>query len=293
MTTVAQLIDQCSGMLHSYTGTIEATTFLTQSIDASDTAIPVQHPTRLLQGIIEVGEELMFVSDVGDASATLFPTGRGYQNTTAVAHSINSMVTNDPLIPRARIFDEMKAVIRQCSELFVVKTTTLTNSPVVNTYGIPADCRRILKIQYQAVGPTEEWPSVYQWTQDWNADTVSFPTGKSVTIDSPMFPGASIQVTYAADLPVPTSVTDDLDTIGIPPEMHDMLRYGTCWRTVQMLAPSRLNLRSVESQTLANGVTPDSVVKVAQLFFGDFQLRREEEGKRLKLMYPPRKHSVR
>lgn len=294
MTTVAQLIDSCSGMLHSYTGTIEATTFLTQSLSPTDTAVPVQHPTRLLQGIIEIDDELMFVSDVGDASATLFPQGRGYQNTTAVSHPINSMVTNDPLIPRARIFEEIQATIRQLSDLFQVKTATVTSSAVVNTYPLPADCRQVLQVQYQSVGPSNEWPSVYRWTHDFNADATTFPTGKSITIDDCLgVPGQPLQITYAADLGVPAATTDSLETLGIPPEMHDILRYGACGRAVQVLAPGRLNIRSVEAQTLAQGVTVDSVTKVAQQFFALFQERREEERKRLKLMYPPRKHQVR
>lgn len=100
MTTVSQLIDQCSSMLHSYTGTVEATTFLTASIDDTSTTLEVAHPQRLLQGIIEVEEELMWVSDQGNSSVTLFPTGRGVMGSSAVPHPINCRVTNDPLIPR-------------------------------------------------------------------------------------------------------------------------------------------------------------------------------------------------
>jgi hypothetical protein len=75
--------------------------------------------------------------------------------------------------------------------------------------------------------------------------------------------------------------------------MHDLIRYGACGRAIQVLAPGRLNIRSIEAQTLAQGVTVDSVTKVAQQFFALFQMRRDEEAKRLKLLYPPRKHSVR
>lgn len=294
MTTVSQMIDQCGGMLHSYTGTVEATTYLTASMTSTDTTVQVAHPTRLLQGIIEIDDELMFVSDVGEAAVTLFPTGRGFQNTTAVSHAINARVTNDPVVPRARIFEEMLATIRQLSDLFVIKTTPLTSDLTVNTYGLPADCKRVLKVQYAAIGPSKEWPSVKRWTVDHNADTTNFPTGKSITIDGYLgVPGQGVQITYAADLPIPASTSDDLETIGIPAQWHDILRYGACWRTTQVMAPSRLNLRSMESQTLAGGVTPDSVAKVAQQFFAMFQSRREEERKRLNLLYPPRPHSVR
>ena len=293
MTTVAQLIDQCSGMLHSYTGTVEQATYLTQSIDADDTTLTVAHPTRILQGIIEIDNELMQVSDQGTTDVTLFPFGRGVNGTTAAAHALGAKVTTDPLVPRQRIFEELVSTIRQCSDLYQVKTAPLTSDAVVNTYGLPADCRRVLKIQYSTIGPSQEWPANRTWTFDPNADTATFPTGKSITIDGYTgVPGQSVQVTYVADLGVPASTSDSLEALGIPAEMHDVLRFGACWRTVQMMAPGKLNARAVEDPS-TNGVSPSTIKDVAQQFFSVFILRRQEEKKRLDLQYPPRPHRVR
>lgn len=290
MTTVSQLIDQCSSMLHSYTGTVEATTFLTGSLDATSVVASVAHPQRLRQGIIEVDDELMWVSDQGSDSVTLFPTGRGVMGSVAAAHAINTRVTNDPLIPRVRIFEELKAVIRQLNDLYQVKTAEVTSSPVQTTYSVPADIDRILKVQYEVIGPSKEWLSINGYHLDPNADTV---TGKALVIHQCIQSGRRIQITYAKALPVPAATTDDLETIGLAPELHDVLRYGTCWRTIQMMAPARMNLRSIEAQTDAQGVTPDSITNVAKQFFSMFALRRDEERKRLLDKYPMRKHYVR
>lgn len=291
MTSVAQLIDQCSDMLHSYTATTEAATFLTQSVDNDDIVLPVMHPTRLKQGgFIEVGEELMRVVAGGENSVTLFPDGRGVNGSLAVAHPVNTRVTNDPLIPRVRLFDELKSTVRQLRELFVEKTFEFVYSTVQTTYSAPADIQRVLRIEYQEIGPSMEWIPVYKYKLDPNADTV---TGKAISVWSNIYPGRRVQVVYAAALPVPATTTDDLETLGLPFELHDVIRFGIAWRAVQMLAPGRMNLRSIEAQTDAAGVDPNSITNVAKQFLGMFQLRRDEERKRLLDRYPVRKHLVR
>lgn len=291
MTTVSQLIDDCSGMLHAYTGELEATTWLTQPIDASDTEIPVQHPNRLRQGVIEIDDELMWVSDAGDSSVTLQPAGRGVMNTTAVAHTVTTQVRNDPLVPRARLFQEVQAVIRQMQpDLFAVKTYEFTVSPVQTTYEIPADCKKLLSVQHDVVGPTQEWLTMTAYWIDQDAATA---TGKALTLRGCIDPGRTVQIVYAADLPVPADTSVDLEVAGIPAEMHDIIRYGACWRVVQTLPVGRLNLKSISAQTNADNVTPAVISEVAKQFAQMFQLRRQEERLRQLDKYPPRKHYVR
>lgn len=293
MTSVSQLIEQCSGMLHSYTGTVEQATYLTQSIGAADVTFTVAHPTRVLQGVIEIDDELMQVSDQSSTDVTLFPFGRGVSSTPATAHTLGSKVTTDPLVPRRRLFEELVATIRQCADLYRVKTGVFSSSPVVNTYPLPTDCRRVLKVQWDTIGPSQEWPANRTWTVDPNADVATFPTGKSITIDGYIgVPGQGIQVTYVADLGIPTGVTDSLEDLGIPPELHDVFRYGVAWRAIQMMAPGKLNARAVEDPS-TNGVSPSSIKDVAQQMYAMFTVRRQEEKKRLDLQYPPRPHRVR
>jgi len=235
----------------------------------------------------------MQVSDQGTTDVTLFPFGRGAGGTTPATHALGAKVTTDPLVPRQRVFQELLNTIRQCSDLYQVKTAPLTSSPVVNTYPLPADCRRVLKVQWDTIGPSLEWPANRTWTVDTSADLTTFPTGKSITIDGDIgVPGQGIQVTYAADLGVPTSTSDTLETLGIPAQMHEVFVLGSCWRAVQKMAPAKLNARAVEDPS-TNGVSPSTIKDVAQQFFSIFTLRRQEEKKRLDLQNPPRPHRVR
>ena len=295
MTTVASLIDQISSHLHSFTGLTEPTTFLTAAVDASVTDLPVGHPSRITQGLVEIDDELVHVNAVGSTSFSAMPGfGRGASQSTAAAHAQNARVTNDPQFPRIRIFEAVKRCILQIQPLlFQVKTTTFTFTPVVTTYEIPADVDRILKVQYQEIGSTKEWLNVPAWAIDHNADTTNFPSGKALVFHSFVESGRTVQVTYASAFVTPTSTASDLETFcKIPTSMHDVLLYGTAWSLVQFLEPYRLQLRSVEQQARAQGVDVGGASKVAQQLYAMYEMRKREERDRLLMTHKPGKHFV-
>lgn len=278
-------------MLHSYTGTLEANTYLTAAIDATQTTFPVAHPSYITRGLIEVGNELLHVDAVGTDSVTLFPFGRGAQNTVALPHPINTRVVNDPIYPRQRVFEALKRCIHNVQlDLFRVQTTLFTNSPVVTQYELPADLMRVLSVQYQLVGPSKEWVNVLRWNVDHNADTL---TGKSLVMHEVIQPSRPVQVTYAAQLPSLNTTSIDLDTSGIPDWMQSVLMYGTCWEVVQFLDPARLQLKSVEARTQAAGVDVGAASNVAKQLYAMYQMRLDAARKRLLTTHPSPKHYTR
>lgn len=278
-------------MLHSYTGTLEANTYITAAIDASALTLSVAHPTYITRGLIEIGNELMHVDAVGEDSVTLFPFGRGAQNTVAIPHTENSRVINDPIYPRTRILEALKRCIHNVQlDLFRVSTATITNSPVVTQYELPADLVRVLGVQYQLVGPSQEWANIMHWSVDHNADT---DTGKALVMHEMIQPGRSMQVTYAAELPIPETPSTDLEASGIPDWMQAVLLYGTCWEVVQFLDPARLQLKSVEARTQAAGVDVGAASNVAKQLYAMYQLRLDSARKRLLTTYPSPKHYTR
>lgn len=292
MTTVDQLVDQISAVLHSYTGVMEATTYLSSPVTNSALAIPVAHPSYITRGLIECEYELMHVDAVGDTSVTLMPFGRGAQNTTAVAHSTNVRVTNDPLFPRQRIFDALNRCINNVQlDLYTVKTAPSFNYVTVQTsYDLPADLIRVLGVQWQVTGPSREWVNVTHWDVDQNSDAV---TGKSLIIHEGIQAGRPIQVTYAALLPTLTASTDDLETLGIPTWMHAVLLYGVAWEMVQFMEPARMQLRAVEARTQAAGVDVGAASNVAKQLYAMYQLRLDNARKRLLTTHPSPKHYTR
>lgn len=289
MTTVSTLVDQIVSHLHSFTGVTEATTYLIDDLLPNDTNILVQHPVKITQGFIEVEDELMHVSAVNGNTVEIMPFGRGVLGSTAAAHNPNVKVVNDPLIPRIRVFDAIKrAVLQVQPDLYAVATTTFTFSPVVTTYEIPATVTRILRVQYQLTGPSQEWLDVRHWTMDQNAATVS---GKAIVIAEDIQPGRTVQVTYATPYVSPTLMTDDLEsTCKIPASAHDVLLYNVAWQITQFMEPYRLQLRSVEQQARLQGIDVGSASKVAQQMYAMYELRKREERARLLTINPTVKH---
>lgn len=291
MTTVDQFIDQVSAMLHSYTGLLEATTYLQAAISDTDLTVPVGHPSYITRGLIEVGNELMHIDSVGETSALLFPFGRGAQNTTALPHPINSRVTNDPIFPRQRIFEAMTRCLHNIQlDLFIDKPFTFTYSTVRTSYEIPADVIRVLSVQYQVVGPTREWVNVTNWDVDHNADT---DTGKALIIHEWIQAGRTVQVIYAAELPIPVTPSADLESIGIPDWMQAVIMYGAAWELVQFMEPARMQLKSVEARTQSAGVDVGAASNVAKQIYAMYQLRLENARKRLLTTHPSPKHFTR
>lgn len=291
MTTVDQFIDQVSAMLHSYTGVLEATTYLTAAISDLDATIGVAHPSYITRGLVEVGNELMHVDSVGETSALLFPFGRGAQNTTAIPHAIYSRVINDPVFPRQRIFEAMTRCLHNIQlDLFITKTTTFTYSTVRTSYEIPDDVIRVLAVQYQVVGPTREWVNVTHWDVDHNADTDS---GKALIIHECIQAGRTVQVVYAAELPIPVTPSTDLESIGIADWMQSVIMYGAAWELVQFMEPARMQLKSVEARTQSAGVDVGAASNVAKQIYAMYQLRLESARKRLLTTHPSPKHYTR
>lgn len=278
-------------MLHSYTGTLEATTYLSDAVTDTDTTISIQHPSYITRGLVEIGNELVHVDTVGETSMTVFPFGRGAQNTVALPHAAGTRVINDPIFPRARILDALKRCIHNVQlDLFTVKETTFNYSTVQTSYEVPEDVIRILGVQYKVVGPTREWVNVRRWDLDPNADT---DTGKALIIHEWIQAGRPVQVVYAATLPVPEAPSTNLEAIGIPDWLQSVLIYGTAWELVQFLEPARLQLRSVEARTQAAGVQSGDASNVAKQLYAMYQLRLDGARKRLLQTTPSPKHYTR
>lgn len=291
-TTVGQLIDQISSHLHDFTGAVEATTYLTAYVNPSALAFPVQHPSKIRQGYIEIDDELIHIDTVGSTSATAMPFGRGVNGSVAVEHLLNAKVVNDPQFPRVRIFDAVKRAILQVQpDLFAITPYTFTSSPVLTTYDVPVDVDRILQVSYQTNNNSGEWIKINHWTFD---PAGSGATGKTITIHSAVPSARTMQVVYAGPYTSPVATTDVLETTcKIPASVHDVLLWNVISQLVPFAELVRMNLRSVEQQARAQGVNVGDPSKVAERMYVMYQRRLLEERKRLLLLYPPVKHNVR
>lgn len=285
MTTFGDLVHQVSSLLHSYTGVIEQATWLTAGCAAGDLSLAVNSSDAISNGISEIDDELVYVTSSDSNVLTIAPFGRGYRGTTAASHSSNARVTFAPMFPRA----EVKRALNQClsavyPQLYQIKTATLTFSGNVRTYSVPADVDRVLRVTYQATGPSNYWPAIIGWEFE---PTSSEATGKAITFLEPPQQGRTVRVVYQANFTQFAADTDTLASVGFPESAVDVLLYGASAKLIRYLDAARLQIASVENNSRAQVVQAGDAGKIANQMYAMYQQRINEERKKLLDLTPP------
>lgn len=288
MATLGSLLATVHDALHSYTAIQENLTALRAGVDADDTSIPVVGASSsITRGLIEIDDELMWVQSEADGALQVPSFGRGFRGTTAATHSSGAMVTIDPLFPRKNVRQALiTAAAAVYPDVYAIKKTTFTFTPVQSTYELPAACERVLGVSWDAIGPTQEWPSLRRWDFVPDANTTGFSTGKAITLREPVEPGRTVQVVYAAPFTALAADSDSLTDAGFTESQYDVLVLGACWRLLQFLEPSRLSLTSAEAQSRGQFSPAGAATNAARQVYALYQQRLAEEKARLTRLHP-------
>jgi hypothetical protein len=294
MTTFNNLIDDVQLDLSGFTYRQDRVTYLVSAATTSDLVLNVASTDNIGKGIIEIDDEMMWV-DSYDRQAntiTIAPFGRGYNGTTAAAHSTNTKVTITPTYPRyavkRAINDTIGAVY---PKVFATGSTAVSFLASRTTYPVPADAIQILSMAWQSVGPTKEWLPIRQWRWDPLAYATSFPTGKSVSIYDNVLPGRTINVIYAHIPTAMSSLSDDFETVtGLPASMKDVIIYGAAWRLSSYVDPARISISSPQADELDVKRPYGTGTNVTKNLQALYLQRLEEESLKQKLQYPTRVH---
>ena len=294
MTTLNNLVDDVQLDLSGFTYRQDRVTYLVSAATISDLILNVASTDNIGKGIIEIDDEMMWV-DSYDRQAntiTIAPFGRGYNGSTAAAHSSNSKVTITPTYPRyavkRAINDTVNAVY---PKVFATGSTAVSFLASRTTYSVPADAVQILSMAWQSVGPTKEWLPIRQWRWDPLAYATAFPTGKSVSIYDNILPGRTMNIIYAHIPTLMTSNTDDFEnTTGLPASMKDVIVYGAAWRLSSYVDPARISISSPAADELDVKRPYGTGTNVTKNLQALYLQRLEEESLKQKLQYPTRVH---
>ena len=294
MTTLNNLVDDVQLDLSGFTYRQDRVTYLVSAATTSDLILNVASTDNIGKGIIEIDDEMMWV-DSYDRQAntiTIAPFGRGYNGSTAAAHSSNSKVTITPTYPRyavkRAINDTVNAVY---PKVFATGSTAVSFLASRTTYSVPADAVQILSMAWQSVGPTKEWLPIRQWRWDPLAYATAFPTGKSVSIYDNILPGRTMNIIYAHIPTLMTSNTDDFEnTTGLPASMKDVIVYGAAWRLSSYVDPARISISSPAADELDVKRPYGTGTNVTKNLQALYLQRLEEESLKQKLQYPTRVH---
>lgn len=289
-----QLTDKVISTLAGFSRDQDEQTWLSEAIDADDTEMTVEEPKLISRGLVEIGDELIWVSRVDNSTGavTIAPNGRGYHSTSAAAHDENDFVRNNPRYPRA----EVKAVINDAVEsvypdLWASDSTEFAAVAARLTYEMPADVDHVRRVSWESIGPSRSWIPITRWRFDPSANTDRFETGKSLTIMGEPIAGRTIRVNYAK---VPArftnSSTEFATATGLPSTAENCVIYGACFQLVGYVENPRLQIQSVESQMRAQLVQPGSSQGAARHFLQLYQMALQSEREKLLKADPTTAH---
>jgi hypothetical protein len=248
MTTAATVIDKTLRQLLS--GTVEARNRLTTTLNSSATSVVVDFSVEGLRAgqVCEIDSELMYIW-VSDSATRTLTVQRGFNGTTAAAHTSGAIVTINPRFPRAQVLEEVNNEITDLSSpsngLFKIETLNITyngSDKMINLTGATSVID-ILNVSVRYL--TDDYPIARKVKIVRDLPTDDFASGFALRFDQAVMPGR-LRVVYKA--PYTTAATEATDintTCGIQDSITDIVTIGA---QIRLMAPREIKRNFVESQ---------------------------------------------
>lgn len=304
-TTFGSMADEVLINLAGYTLNQDRATYLTNAV--TTTTSPSSAPLvlglastdNLGKGILEIGEELMWVEtfDRVANTATIAPYGRGYLGTTPATAAVDTKVTISPTFPRFSVKRAINDTIRSmASSLFAVKQTTFAWNPSVNTYSFDGlNIEAILRMMWQDIGPSKEWINIRRYDFDSFADVTTWGSNsQTVSIYDYITPGRTVKVMYATE-PVPLVNNSDVFTTvtGLPESCRDVVILGAAYRLLTFIDPARVSQTSPQADEIDTKRPFGASTNISRQLYALYTQRLNEETVRQQEYYPARVHYTR
>jgi hypothetical protein len=306
VTTLSEMIDETLINLSGYTYQQDRSTHLTAAVttltspSSSPTILSLGSTDSVGKGIIEVGEELMWVDSFDRVAntATIAPYGRGYLGTDASTAALDTKVTISPIFPRYVVKRAINDTIRAMgTQLLVIDQTTFTYNAAITTYeltdsnGDPLDIQNILTMSWQDVGPSKEWINIRRYTFDPKAETATWDAdAQTVTIGDYITPGRTVKVNYIKQPSAFTASNEVFTTqTGYPESARDVVILAA-YRLLTYLDPARASQISPQADEIDAKRPFGSANTAVRQIFSLYQQRLREEILAFQGQYPARVH---
>lgn len=299
--TFAQIVSRVKQQLLGYTRDQASISYLTAGMTATDTQFTVdpETVTNISRGLIEIDSELILVKKYDRATGTVTvlggTNGRGVEGTTAASHSINAIVTDDPMYPTSRVKEAINDTINGTfPDLWVFADYEFPKIAARYEYPLPTDVEDVYKVTVNTIGPSAVWFPLSSWRFNPSASVTAgqvkptpTPTGKSLQIMRDFIvPGRNIRVEY---IKKPNTLTNDSDdfttTTGYPDRYIDLITYGACWRLLPAYESARLQQQAIEATERAPLVPTGAGSNASKYYMALYQQRLAEERTRLQRLF--------
>ena len=300
--TFAQMIDEVKINLSGYTFQQDRSTYLTTAVttltspSSSPTVLSLGSTTDFGKGVVEIGDELLWIDSVDRVAntATVAPYGRGYLGTTAATAAVDTQVTVSPIFPRASIKKAINDTIAAVgASIYATKQTTFTYNAAITTYDFDSlDIENILSVSWQDIGPTKEWIRVKRWDFDPFADVTTWgASAQTITIGDVIIAGRTVKVMYATHPSVFTATNQDFSTqTGLSESVKDVVTLGAAYRLLQYLDPARAAQYSPQADEIDAKRPFGASNNAVRQLFALYTQRLNEERLKQQTQYPPRVH---
>lgn len=308
-TTYSDIVNEVLINLAGYTMQQDRATSLSAAVTSTTTTtLSVSSTSDIGKGIIEIGEELLWVENfdrVGN-TLTISPWGRGYLGTTATTAATSSKVTISPTFPKFVVKRAINDTINAMgASIFGVKQITFTYNAAITTYELldssnnNVTAQSILAMHWQEVGPSKEWIPVRRWSFEPYADVTTWggsaaSPAQTVSIYDAITPGRTVKVLYAA---APTVLSSDSDvfttTTGLSATCKDVVVLGAIYRLLTFLDPARATQTSPQADEIDTKRTFGSTGNIMRQIYTLYVQRLAEETLAQQQQYPPRIHYTR
>jgi len=289
MTTTAIVIDRSLRQLLS--GTVEARNKLTTTLTSVGTSVVVTYPLEGLRSgqICEIDSELMYIWSADPATKTL-EVQRGFNNSTAAAHTAGAVITVNPRFPRAQVLeavnDELSDLSSPMNGLFQVKTLNLDyngSDPMVNLTSVTNIIDLLtVSVRYQ----TDDYPIARKIRLIRDMPTDDFASGFALRFDQSVFPGRLRIVYKAAYTATAAEATDINSTCGVQETVTDIVILGT---QIRLMSPREIKRNFTESQGDTRRAEEVTIGAIGNSTASLIRLRRDRiqaEAARLARAYP-------
>lgn len=296
MANLEDMIEEVLLNVEGYNGDQDIYGTLDSSINATDMTFTLNGPSfpdgsGFSTGLMEVGEELVYVQEFDRTTGVATGVLRGWRGTTPTTHDAGTRVRNNPKYPliatKRAINDTIKSLYPR---LFAVKTVELTVNGATKQYDIPSDAINILDVNVKIPGASELWLPSKRWSFNNKAGSNS-NSGKIINVFDGLA-GYPVQVVYVAE-PSTLEIGENYQTkTGLPDFTREIVVYGACWRLISFMDAPRVTNILAEQGMLNEKNQVGSAEKLAKYFLGMYNQRLVEAEARMKMEYRPKKHYI-
>lgn len=289
MSTAGALLNRASRQLLS--GTVEERNKLAATVTSSDTSIVLSYDLGGFRegSIIEIESELMYIWEAASATKTL-TVQRGFDGTTAAAHTSGVLAIVNPRFPRQQMLDALNSDIDDLSStvngLFRVVAQDISYNGTDRQINLTSATKIIDLLDVRLRYLANDYPVIRKVRLQRNLPTADFASGFAIVFDEPVMAGTLRVVTKREFTRASTEASDLQSVCFVPETCEDILEMGVILR---MMNGREIKRNFIESQgdtrrsdEVPAGATRDSLTNIQRL-------RRERivsEAARLKQQYP-------